>query len=821
MRAPLLAAAAVTAALGARPAAADELTSALDQGVVEISHAVEVSVAAGVARYRVRRTFANPGAVADEARLEIDLPYGAAATGLRIRARRQWFDGDLLEATAALARYQELTGRGRWEPKDPALLAWRWADKLALQVFPVLPGATSTVEYTLTVPTRYRGGRVFLSYPRPHTAGSNLAEPVVVVRPAWADATTPMRLDGERVATDTPLVLRPPADPPWLAAIERDEHASYAASAIEVAATPATRRTFAAATVTLDLEHTFRGDLRIALVTPAGAAIELFGGEGGGANDVRGRFPVTLPAGTTGAGTWRLVVSDHAALDTGTLEGWALELELGDGAAIKVAATDTPVFVPDAPERPSDGGVAVIELAPPAIHTVAARLGRVVASPAHAFTRLELDVAPVLRPLPRRPQVVFAIDASHSMGPAGIELQLALVRAYLGHVPDAEVELVVYRRAASRLFGAFVPARELDARLAAAVAADRLAPGNGSALDDAARVAAAALAGRPGPRRVVLVSDALVRPRWDDAPARAALAALPADTVVHVVVASPRHGGEPALERDDDHALAPLALAHRGILAELAGGRDPGKALPRLTLGLVRPVQLDHVQLRGLDRATGRAIELTHGRHDRPVPSTLPEGAGLRLVVDHAHAPTRVELTAMIWGERFRRVIDADAAFSRAAAAWVFSEDDHGALSPAEMMTVAMQGRAVSPVTSYLAIEPGVRPSTIGLEREGQGRLGSRSVRAPRVVMGTARTRARPDPAPLLAAGVRACVDRHRPAAGWQLTLELDTSYDEIVDVTAPDARTPLASCLVEAAWAARLTPAFDLGRERFTLTLR
>ncbi len=818
MRAPLLAAAAVTAAVGARPAAADELTSALDQGVVEISHAVEISVAAGVARYRVRRTFANPGAVADEARLELDLPYGAAATGLRIRARRQWFDGDLLEATAALARYQELTGRGRWEPKDPALLAWRWADKLALQVFPVLPGATSTVEYTLTVPTRYSGGRIFLSYPRPHTAGSNLAEPVLVVRPAWADATTPMRLDGERVATDTPLVLRPPADQPWLAAIERDEHASYAASAIEVAATPATRRTFAAATVTLELEHTFRGDLRIALVTPAGAAIELFGGEGGGANDVRGRFPVTLPAGTTGAGTWRLVVSDHAARDTGTLEGWALEL--GDGAAIKVAATDTPVFVPDAPERPSDGGVAVLELAPPAIPTVAARLGRVVASPAHAFTRLELDVAPVLRPLPRRPQVVFAIDASHSMGPAGVELQLALVRAYLGHVPDAEVELVVYRRAASRLFGAFVPARELDARLAAAVAADRLAPGNGSALDDAARVAAAALAGRPGPRRVVLVSDALVRPRWADAPARAALAALPADTVVHVVVASPRHGGEPALERDDDHALAPLALAHRGILAELAGGRDPGKALPRLTLGLVRPVQLDHVQLRGLARATGRAIELTHGRHDRPVPSTLPEGAGLRLVVDHAHAPTRVELTAMIWGERFRRVIDADAAFSRAAAAWVFSEDDHGALSPAEMMTVAMQGRAVSPVTSYLAIEPGVRPSTIGLEREGQGRLGSRSVRAPRVVMGTARTRARPDPAPLLAAGVRACVDRHRPAAGWQLTLELDTSYDEIVDVTTPDARAPLAGCLVEAAWAARLTPAFDLGRERFTLTL-
>ena len=32
------------------------------------------------------------------------------------------------------------------------------------------------------------------------------------------------------------------------------------------------------------------------------------------------------------------------------------------------------------------------------------------------------------------------------------------------------------------------------------------------------------------------------------------------------------------------------------------------------------------------------------------------------------------------------------------------------------MMVLARHGRAVSPVTSYLAIEPGVRPSTEGIE---------------------------------------------------------------------------------------------------------
>ena len=59
---------------------------------------------------------------------------------------------------AAAARYQELTGQGPYAPKDPALLSWAWADKLYLQVFPVLPHQVSTVEYTLTAPTRYSGG---------------------------------------------------------------------------------------------------------------------------------------------------------------------------------------------------------------------------------------------------------------------------------------------------------------------------------------------------------------------------------------------------------------------------------------------------------------------------------------------------------------------------------------------------------------------------------------------------------------------------------------------------------------------------------------
>src|SRR6185503_12383532 len=54
-------------------------------------------------------------------------------------------------------------------------------------------------------------------------------------------------------------------------------------------------------------------------------------------------------------------------------------------------------------------------------------------------------------------------------------------------------------------------------------------------------------------------------------------------------------------------------------------------------------------------------------------------------------------------------------------------------LSEPEMMTLALKGGAVSPVTSYLAIEPGVRPSTDGLE---EGRGFGHSARSPMLRMG-------------------------------------------------------------------------------------
>ena len=127
--------------------------------LVETSHTVDIKIENGVATYTVRRMFKNPGDLAEQVELQLGLPYGAAATGLRIKANSTWYTGVLMEREAAAKLYEEMTGVGQFKPKDPALLAWMWADTLSLQIFPVMPNSTSTVEYTLTAPTRYEGGR--------------------------------------------------------------------------------------------------------------------------------------------------------------------------------------------------------------------------------------------------------------------------------------------------------------------------------------------------------------------------------------------------------------------------------------------------------------------------------------------------------------------------------------------------------------------------------------------------------------------------------------------------------------------------------------
>lgn len=150
-------------------AAADSV-DATRYEIIERLHAVELKIDRGFATMVVQRVVANTGPRSDQATFHLDIPSTAVATRLRtagINARGEtiWFEGELMEAEAAAKKYQELTGIGGYYPKDPALLSWRSQGLLALQVFPVPPQSTKTVEYTLKLPVTYEHGAYRVELP--------------------------------------------------------------------------------------------------------------------------------------------------------------------------------------------------------------------------------------------------------------------------------------------------------------------------------------------------------------------------------------------------------------------------------------------------------------------------------------------------------------------------------------------------------------------------------------------------------------------------------------------------------------------------------
>ncbi|WP_326597948.1 S8 family peptidase [Streptomyces sp. NBC_01803] len=76
--------------------------------------------------------------------------------------------------------------------------------------------------------------------------------------------------------------------------------------------------------VPVDIKHTYIGDLRIQLIAPDGTAYLLKDyGVGGSADNVLQTYTVNASSEVAN-GTWKLRVSDNAALDTGKIDSWGL-----------------------------------------------------------------------------------------------------------------------------------------------------------------------------------------------------------------------------------------------------------------------------------------------------------------------------------------------------------------------------------------------------------------------------------------------------------------------------------------------------------------
>jgi lysyl endopeptidase len=75
--------------------------------------------------------------------------------------------------------------------------------------------------------------------------------------------------------------------------------------------------------VSVDITHTWIGDLIVTLVAPDGSTTVLHNRTGGSADDIVATYTVNL-ASKPRNGTWRLRVSDNAAADTGRLNSWSI-----------------------------------------------------------------------------------------------------------------------------------------------------------------------------------------------------------------------------------------------------------------------------------------------------------------------------------------------------------------------------------------------------------------------------------------------------------------------------------------------------------------
>lgn len=77
--------------------------------------------------------------------------------------------------------------------------------------------------------------------------------------------------------------------------------------------------------LSLDLPHTYRGDLVVTLTSPSGKTATVHNRTGGSADDLKGTFDLAAFAGEKTQGAWTLTVEDKAKADTGTLKSWSLE----------------------------------------------------------------------------------------------------------------------------------------------------------------------------------------------------------------------------------------------------------------------------------------------------------------------------------------------------------------------------------------------------------------------------------------------------------------------------------------------------------------
>ncbi len=111
--------------------------------------------------------------------------------------------------------------------------------------------------------------------------------------------------------------------------------------------------TITSLSVSLDISHTYIGDLLVTLTSPAGTEVTLHNKAGGSSNDIRTTYTpssntaLASLAGTQMAGDWVLAMGDYYGGDAGTLNSWRMDISYMDSDTDTTAPVESTIFSDD------------------------------------------------------------------------------------------------------------------------------------------------------------------------------------------------------------------------------------------------------------------------------------------------------------------------------------------------------------------------------------------------------------------------------------------------------------------------------------------
>jgi hypothetical protein len=433
-----------------------------------------------------------------------------------------------------------------------------------------------------------------------------------------------------------------------------------------------------------------------------------------------------------------------------------------------------------------------------------------------SIDRIMLETAQKISEIPRNAYVVVLLDNSFSMEKDDelLGLYRPLVGAYLSNFVEAKTAIALFDRNVTEVTHGFESVASAINGLANWSKQLR----NGSDLDRALTRVHQLFdsAPRGAPRRLLIVSDSLTRSTLDGA--KVAQLMRKTGALVHL---SSIDRGSPALDETRVHVFQDAVFATGGLtwtatipavseVERLTGASDVFEEWAR-----PRYYRIERLRVGGRDVVVPEE-ELRLGEGQQWADESLRAGGSRPL-----------DVQARLWSMPVRRRLPSDRSEEILGAAFVTSHSgDYEDLAEAEFKELAYRGGAVTPLTSYLAVEPGVRPSTAGIEREelgegvGLGSIGHGSG----VGSGMAGESIGPfDPD---AWWRKQLLEIRRACRGDALSvrLSLETTRDEIVEVlileTTPKA--PLVqACISEALWNTQIPYAFSRWeRENWQLTV-